>query len=210
MMTTPGNGLGAPGPDSRTGVSTSVRGLPLSAILFFLLTATISLLWSHHKLMSQDEFFVLQTDSIATVSQLIHIQRTTPISLDPLVYHLLAHASMRLFGADAFALRLPSFLGYLLMQVCLFFIVRRVAGERAGVFALAFPALTAALFYSVEGRPYGLLLGLYALTLLSWQAATRRTITEPGAPGPAFGTWDQEVNEAGKAPKSTRSLNTVS
>ena len=124
--------------------------------------------------MSQDEFFVLQTDSAATVSQLIHIQRTTPISLDPLTYHLLAHASMRVFGANAFALRLPSFLGYLLMQVCLFIFVRRIAGGRAAIFALAFPALTATLFYSAEARPYGLLLGLYALTLVAWQSAIRR------------------------------------
>jgi 4-amino-4-deoxy-L-arabinose transferase-like glycosyltransferase len=178
----------APCPASGTWVSTSAR-TAIVAVLFLLLTATISLLWSHHKLMSQDEFFVLQTDSVASVSQLIHIQRTTPISLDPLVYHLLAHASMRVFGAGAFALRLPSLLGYLLMQVCLFFIIRRMADERAGIFALAFPALTATLFYSAEGRPYGLLLGLYALTLLSWQAATRRTTAQPGAPGPALGTW---------------------
>jgi len=143
----------------------------LIAVIFLVLTASVSLVWSHHKLMSQDEFFVLQTDSAATVSQFIHIQRTTPISLDPLTYHLLAHASMRIFGANAFALRLPAFLGYLLMQVCLFVFVRRIVGDRAGIFALAFPALTATLFYSAEARPYGLLLGLYALTLVAWQAA---------------------------------------
>ncbi|MDQ2925899.1 MAG: glycosyltransferase family 39 protein [Acidobacteriota bacterium] len=176
---------GAPCPDSRTWDSTSSgarRAFPLTAILFLLLTATISLLWSHHKLLSQDEFFALQTDSARTVSQLIHIQRTTPISLDPLVPHLLAHFAMRVFGAGAFALRLPAFLGYLTMQVCLFFIVRRfyldpTTGDRAGIFALAFPALTATLFYSAEGRPYGLLLGLYALTLLAWQSAIHRPAT---------------------------------
>src|SRR6201998_1132456 len=42
------------------------------------------------------------------------------------------------------------------------------------VFALAFPALTVALFYSLDGRPYGLMLGFYALAMVSWQAATRR------------------------------------
>jgi uncharacterized membrane protein len=150
------------------------RGLPSVAILFLLLTATISLLWSHQKLMSQDEFFVLQTDTVNSVSQLIQVQRATPTALDPLAYHLLAHAAVRVFGPSAFALRLPSLLGYLLMQVCLFVIVRRLAGERPGVFALAFPALTATLFYSAEARPYGLMLGLYALAFLCWQTATRR------------------------------------
>ncbi len=175
---------GTPRPDSRTWLSTNLGGLPLPALLLLLTTAAVSLLWSHYKLFSQDEFFVLQTDSVATVRQLIHIQRTTPISLDPLVYHLLAHASTRLFGATAFALRLPSLLGYLLMQSCLYLTVRRsnsvgapYADSRtwdpAALFALAFPALTATLFYSAEARPYGLLLGLYALTFLAWQTATR-------------------------------------
>jgi 4-amino-4-deoxy-L-arabinose transferase-like glycosyltransferase len=81
---------------------------------------------------------------------------------------------MQAFGAGAFALRLPAFLGFLLMQVCLFFFVRNLAGDRAGFVAAAFPALTATLFYSVEGRPYGLMLGLYALALWCWQVASRR------------------------------------
>jgi len=41
------------------------------------------------------------------------------------------------------------------MQVCLFFFVRRLAGERAGVVAVAFPALTATLFYSAEDGRMG-------------------------------------------------------
>ncbi|WP_158942194.1 glycosyltransferase family 39 protein [Granulicella sp. S190] len=148
--------------------------LPWPAVAFLILTAVLSLLWSHHKLMSQDEFFVLQTDNAPTYAQLLHIQRTYPISLDPLVYHTLVYLAIKAFGAGAFALRLPSLLGYLLMQLCLFYFVRRIANERAAIFALAFPALTATLFYAAEGRPYGLLLGLYALAMLSWQTATRR------------------------------------
>ncbi len=148
--------------------------LPWTAIAFLILTAAISLLWSHHKLMSQDEIFVLQTDSAPTYAQLLHIQHHYPISLDPLVYHTVAFLSIKAFGAGAFALRLPSMLGYLLMQLCLFFFVRRIANEHAALFAMAFPAITATFFYSAEGRPYGLLLGLYGLAMLSWQTATRR------------------------------------
>jgi len=171
---------GAPGPDPRTRAATSARTtrkLPLAAILFLLLTATISLTWTHYKLLSQDEIFSLHTDFLGSISRIIDVQRTTPISLDPLVYHLLSHFSAYPFGPHAFALRFPSFLGYLLMQLCLFFIVRRISGERPAVLALAFPALTATLFYSAEGRPYGLLLGLYALTLLAWQTAIHRPQT---------------------------------
>ena len=136
-------------------------------------TAAVSLLWSHAKLFSQDEMYEFQTDSVSSLRELVHVQRTWPISLDPLLYHSLSHGAMRIFGAAAFAQRLPALLGFLLMQVCLFFLVRRLAGERAGAVAATLPALTATLYYSAEGRPYGLLLGLYALALLCWIEASR-------------------------------------
>jgi hypothetical protein len=146
-----------------------------AALLILLFTAAVAIAWSHVKLLSQDEIFVLQTDSVSSVRELIHIQRHYPISLDPLVFHLLAHASTKLFGVTALALRLPSIAGFLLMQLCIFFATRRIAGPRAALIAMAFPALTASLFYAPEARPYGLLLGFYALAFLAWQTATRRT-----------------------------------
>ena len=151
-----------------------VAMIPLTGIAFLVLTAAISLIWSSFKLLGVDEWRALLTDSRASIIQLFEIQRTCPISLDPMVNHLMANVAMRIFGASAFALRLPSLLGFLTMQVCLFFFLRQIATQRAALFAMAFPALTPALYYSVEGRPYGLLLGLCALMMLSWQTATRR------------------------------------
>jgi hypothetical protein len=148
--------------------------IPPSAIFLLVLTAAISLFWSNRKQLLHDEFFTLWTDSASSIGEVAHIQRTCPVALDPLVYHALAHAAIQVFGAGAFAIRLPSLLGFLLMQICLFVFVRRIAGERAGVFALGFPMLTGAFFYSAEGRPYGLLLGFFGLAIVSWQAATRR------------------------------------
>jgi uncharacterized membrane protein len=143
-------------------------------VVLVCVTAAVSLLWSHHKLMSQDEMYEFQTDSVRSVGELVHVQATSPISLDPLLYHVLSHGAMQVFGVGAFAQRAPALAGFLLMQVCLFFFVRNLAGERAGTVAAAFPVLTATLFYSVEGRPYGLMLGLYALALLCWQVAERQ------------------------------------
>ena len=155
--------------------SSAIRdGSRFGAVLIVLLTAAVAIAWSHVKLLSQDEIFVLQTDSVSSVRELINIQRHYPISLDPLVYHLLAHGCSKMFGPTALALRLPSIAGFLLMQVCVFFITRRIAGSRAALIAMAFPALTASLFYAPEARPYGLLLGFYALAFLAWQTATRR------------------------------------
>jgi len=151
----------------------SVAGIPPSGLAFLALTATISLLWSCSRLILWDEFFVLWTDSVSSIGEIVHIERTWPLYADPLAYHLMAHAAIRLFGAGAFAIRIPSLLGFLLMQICLFFFVRRIAGERAGVAALALPAISGWLFYSQEGRSYGLLLGLFGLAIVSWQTATR-------------------------------------
>jgi hypothetical protein len=155
--------------------SSSHDGTRLAALLILLLTAAVAFTWSHVKLLSQDEIFVLQTDSASSLRELIHIQRNYPISLDPLVFHALAHACTRIFGPTVFALRLPSICGFLLMQVCVFFATRVIAGPRTALIAMAFPALTATLFYAPEARPYGLLLGLYALVFLEWQTATRRS-----------------------------------
>ena len=57
--------------------------------------------------------FVLQTDSVSSLRELINIQRNYPISLDPLVFHVLAHACTKIFGPTALALRLPSIFGFL-------------------------------------------------------------------------------------------------
>jgi hypothetical protein len=149
----------------------AITKIQLTAIAFLVLTFIISLLWAHYRLMLHDELIVLWTDSVPSIGQVVNIQRNFPVSLDPLVYHLIAHAAIRCMGAGAFAIRLPSLLGYLLMQICLFFFVRRIAPERAAIFALAFPALIATLFFSTEARPYGLMLGLYGLTMVTWQVA---------------------------------------
>lgn len=159
-------------------------------VLFLAFTAAISLIWSHCKMLSQDEMYAFQTDRVSSFAKLVRVQEHWPISLDPLLYHALSHAAIDVFGAGPFALRLGAFLGFLLMQVCLFFFVRNLAGDRAGAIAAVLPALTFTLYYSAEGRPYGLLLGLYALALLCWQRCIgAEEAREPRAwwlPGLAF------------------------
>jgi hypothetical protein len=46
---------------------------------------------------------------------------------------------MDLIGGNAIALRLPAFVGFLLFKLCLFFFVRRLAGDRAAIVAMAVP-----------------------------------------------------------------------
>jgi 4-amino-4-deoxy-L-arabinose transferase-like glycosyltransferase len=144
----------------------------LAPVALLVLTAAVLLLWSRVKLFWVDELLVLDTDSVRTAREVLHIQRRFPISLDPAVYHLLSHWCTVLFGPTRFALRLPSLFGFLLMQGTLYLFTRRIAGARAAVFALAFPALSGALYYGAEGRPYGLLLGIFGVTMLAYQRAT--------------------------------------
>jgi 4-amino-4-deoxy-L-arabinose transferase-like glycosyltransferase len=121
-----------------------------------------------------DDLLELWGDNVSSVGQLLHVERATPIEIDPVVYPCLTFAEIRLFGVNPPVLRLPSLLGFLLMQVCLFYFVRRIASERAGGVALAFPAITGAFEYTMNIRPYGLLLGLFGLAMLSWSTAVRR------------------------------------
>jgi hypothetical protein len=154
--------------------SIRIAGMPLAAVVFLALSALIALVRSHYHLLWADEFGILDTDSIPSLSRLIHIQLTTPVSFDPIGYNALLHTMIRVFGGKALPMRAPSIVGYLTMQVCLFFFVRRIATERAAIFALAFPALVGVVSYSVQARPYGLLLGLAGIAMVSWQAAARR------------------------------------
>jgi 4-amino-4-deoxy-L-arabinose transferase-like glycosyltransferase len=153
----------------------SVRSNAARATLVatMLLTIAIVLAWGHFKLLDQDEVFVMQTDSVRSVHELVEVQRHYPISLDPLVYHLLGHASVKVFGAVPLALRLPSLAGFLLMEICLFGLVRSISGERAAAIAAAIPMLTLTVYYGMQARPYGVLLGLTAAMLWSYHRAVR-------------------------------------
>ncbi|WP_047491035.1 glycosyltransferase family 39 protein [Terriglobus sp. TAA 43] len=144
-------------------------------VVLLILTAASALAWGHYRPPDQDEWFVFQTDTVSSISKLVEVQRHYPISLDPLFYHLLGHASTSLFGATAFAIRLPSLLGFLLMQICLYAVAKRIAGNFTGLVAAAVPAITTTLFYAQQARPYGVLLGLGALLLLAYQHSTRDT-----------------------------------
>ena len=148
--------------------------MPLSAIAFLILTAAVSLLASHYSLIYGDDRLELWVDNVANIHQLVHIQSSLPLAIDPFFYHGLMFLEIHLFGISPIALRLPSLLGFLLMQGCLFYFVRRVASERAAVFALAFPMFTVVFGFTMQVRPYGLLLGLFGLAMLSWQTAVRR------------------------------------
>jgi len=155
-----------------------LAGLPPLAVALLVFTAAVALARSYFQPLGGDELGVFYTDSIGSFTRVIQVQRTGPIALDPVFSHLLGHLSLVLFGKNIFSLRLPSLLGYLVMQVCLFLFVRRVAGRRAGVVALLLSTSCGPVLYAVGARPYGLLLGLCGLIAVSWQTATHASANE--------------------------------
>jgi hypothetical protein len=167
--------------ETERGLRFQIAGMPLWAVAFLVLTAAVSLSMAHYRLIDGDDLLELWCDRVGSIGQLLHIQRTSPLVIDPFFYHGLTFVGIRLFGVRPFFLRLPSLCGFLLMQVCLFYFVRRIASVRAAVFALAFPMITGGFVYTLQIRPYGMLLGLFGLAMLSWQTAVRREERRAGA-----------------------------
>ena len=157
------------------------NGGVLVACGILLLTTILALVWSQVRLMWNDEFLSFYSDAVPTLLGVLRVQMHSPISLDPPTYHLLSHLSMEAIGRNGTALRLPALLGFLLLEWSLFVLVRRIAGHRAALIAMALPLCTASFRYSVEGRPYGLLLGLYAAAVACWYFATQSASPERGA-----------------------------
>jgi len=144
-----------------------------TAIALIGITAFVSLMISHYYLVNGDDLLEIWGDKASGLGTLLHTQRTFPLEIDPLLYHLLTFVEISLWGLKPVLLRLPSLFGFLLMQLCLFVFVRRIASSRTALVALLFPALSATFTYTLYIRPYGFLLGLFALASLSWQTAIR-------------------------------------
>jgi hypothetical protein len=143
--------------------------------LILVVTTFIWIFWSREKVLWYDEFLSKWTDSVPRFTDIIHIQLTHPACLDPLFYHLMGYVSVSIFGSNAFALRLPSLIGFLLLEISLFIFVQRIASKPAAFFAMVMPILSPVFRASVQGRPYGLALGLIAAAMVCWQSARRGT-----------------------------------
>ncbi|RXH55248.1 glycosyltransferase family 39 protein [Granulicella sibirica] len=142
--------------------------------LVLLVSLIVLLMQSSVRPMEADEMYGYFTAAEPSAWAVLRTQMSAPISLDPPTYQLLSHGTMDVVGANSLGARLPSILGFLLMQWCLFVFVRRLAGVWAGWFAMIFPLATYTLHYAAQGRPYGWLLGMYGAALVCWQAAARR------------------------------------
>lgn len=149
-----------------------LAGLPLIALLLVRLV---------RQPMWLDEFYTCFIAWQPSIAESIKAVKEGCDASPPL-YPILVKLGHYIFGWSLLALRLPSFLGYCLMTVCVYAFLRR----RLGALYAATAALLAALCtypLATEGRPYGIALGCISLALLCWQAAAdgrRRTLSLVG------------------------------
>lgn len=93
---------------------------------------------------------------------------------NPPVFYLLERYAARLIADEHIGYRLTSIFGFGCVLVCLFAYVRPRTGSIAAFIATLVVSLTVLFHeYSVEARPYGLVVGCVALALICWQRAPR-------------------------------------
>ena len=131
------------------------------------LAVASALAW--HKLLWNDELFTLYIARLPTYTDIWSLLASGVEQLPP-TFHILARLSLKLFGVNHWALRLPEILGVGVMSLCLFVVVSRRSSAAYGLVAMVLPLVTHALYYATEARPYGLVLGCAALSLLCWQS----------------------------------------
>lgn len=85
----------------------------------------------------------------------------------------LTHVVHSTAGGGQIMTRLPAILGFSTMAAVVMHMLRRRANMTVAVAGLVLPCFTAAYRYSYEARGYGLMLGLFALSLHAWAEAAR-------------------------------------
>src|SRR5262249_18622275 len=98
-----------------------------------------------------------------------------PADGNPPLSYLLVRVWMRLFGESEFGIRIPSILAFVWTAIAIYlFVARRCVPAAAMLSVFALCSGIICIYYCASSRPYSLLLGFTALTLLSWQRATER------------------------------------
>ena len=114
-------------------------------------------------------YYIAQARSVSTLLKEIRL-----IDLNPPLSYLATRLSYSIFGVSTLSCRLPEIAGFLLAMSSLYLFVRRRAGTLYGLLAAGLLYAGAPGALAIEARPYGLLLGFSALSLLAWQLVRER------------------------------------
>ena len=148
-------------------ISPLVNRLCILALVLLYLLVTAVMSWR------QLWFDELHTYYIASASSLSQVWEDIHLDLNPPLMFFIARLSMGIFGHNAYALRLPFILAFLGGSACLYvFIARRLRPIYGALGVLVFWS-SPIIYYASEARPYGLILGLFAMVMLAWQNAVK-------------------------------------
>ncbi|MGO9239296.1 MAG: hypothetical protein ACLQBJ_00670 [Bryobacteraceae bacterium] len=139
------------------------------AALFVVLLLACSIVKDVQVKMWSDEIITVYLARQANAAAIVQ-SSVEGCDVAPPLYTIIVHSILPIVRHEALAVRLPSTLGYCGMVLCLFaFCRRRLPAVYSFIAALL--ACDACLFYSTDGRAYGLVLGCAAGALLCWQTA---------------------------------------
>src|SRR5258707_4058068 len=173
------------GPDSRHRLGHRARSVfqilaesrPVAWAVFTVLYAIPTVYLARLKLFWDDEFFTLYLSRTPTWQDLLQALATGADQHPPSFYYL-THLTTTVFGSGHVTVRLPAILGFWLLCICLYEIVRDLAAPEWAVVAMFFPLSTEFYYYASEARGYGLVCGFSALAMLSWmRSAAHRNRT---------------------------------
>lgn len=102
---------------------------------------------------------------------------------NPPLFYLLVKILKTTIDSTELAIRIPALVGAFLFFLSIYCIVLKRSCATIALIAVLVPLTTIAPKYFIEGRPYGIVLGLAALSLLCWQHAAenhKRIIFLPG------------------------------
>ena len=149
----------------------------LFSVAFFASTAVRST----YKPFWHDEIYTILLTGLPSISTMWAAVRDG-VDLAPPLNLLVTRGVRAVAGVGPIVTRLPPMLGFWLMTLVLFEMVRRRAGAVLALSGVLLSCYTAAYRYAYEARAYGLMLGLFALALFSWSEAAagrRRAIYLP-------------------------------
>lgn len=136
-------------------------GLAVFYLVLVVPLAMIKLLWA-------DEFITYYIAKLGSVHAIWNAL-SRGVDPNPPAAHVLAMWSMRFFGDNELAMRLPAILACLLGVVSLFLFLRRRVPVVYAAAGSCFFMATAAINYAYESRSYALILAFSMLSMLMWQ-----------------------------------------
>jgi hypothetical protein len=140
-------------------------------LFFFPAYLVLTVITARRKLLWDDEFFTLYLSRPNTMHGILEGLKTGADQHPPLFYYFI-HQITALFGLSHLTLRLLPMLGFGLMCVCLFYLLRNRTSVLWAFLGMLMPLTSSAIYYASEARGYGGMLGFCALALLAWQRLT--------------------------------------